>query len=788
MAILISVLLAPLLAPFTAHAISQSDFRNMDVEQAQELFGPNVPRERYVLLPSDDPGSNVKPKQLGVVICFESATSCSSSSGNLRDGVTFRFTKMHFYDRGGGTDSWDFIFTPELNGKPINSRVAFIYRSNTGGAGGSPDSWGIVAGDPGDGLELTENRVAGLESFGDTPFAEKLLDGKSNRESVDWAESGGISFSESQSDFADRAATDPFEIALEKLTEIVVSFSDAIVGALLWAVDQGSFSPGIQESWKVVRDVVNVLFIIVLVAMAMLSIVRIEPQKYNVRSLLPILVFAVISVNFSLLFAEIMLNTATVLSEPFLKSAQQIIEFGGTEVESFVSDGSFGDTVVMLLAAFIMLIALLVLLFFFVIRIIVVWLLAAASPILFLFMVLPVTRGEASKLLTQWIRWVYMAPIAFMLLYIGNEAAFTETGQSTGDAILSAVFYAVLVIAAVMIPLALGGRVMAMLASRGAGVAKLGGKAGLATGMMAPAGGGKTLGQRKREAAAFLKQRKDSQEQDAALAAAETRLALGDAFNRLGPGGQAIGTSITGMSQGQQVAALEGIVAQAQKEMIPLGMDAKMRIANAHKYGTREINGEVFANNPEMPGGYIAMPMDRKEQELAGNRINAAAAFRELAQAEFADPHLMEGARNYAWTGYQQLHKTDPVVSSYQRSGNRINEKSLQIKSQLMSPDDIRGLDGNVIDNAMNPNAHRHREYLMVMRNIDGTRLGDAVDATARNKMHDSSKRQRIYKMAKDGMFSSGLTGDEYAKQVEKEQRIIKHYERGEQKHREGRN
>jgi len=75
----------------------------------------------------------------------------------------------------------------------------------------------------------------------------------------------------------------------------------------------------VQEGWKVARDLANMFFVLILLAIAFATILRIE--TYGMKSLLPKLIIAALLINFSLVFAGV------------------IIDFSGVMTAFFVSDG-----------------------------------------------------------------------------------------------------------------------------------------------------------------------------------------------------------------------------------------------------------------------------------------------------------------------------------------------------------------------------------------------------------------------------------------------------------------
>jgi hypothetical protein len=641
--LLILVLAAALLLPQVASAAPSFSGINSS-DSAKEFFrvdGHDLPSTQYQALPQKIDGKDsVDPKQLKIAIC---ATTGSNGSGQCTqtssDAHLFAFSRMQHDDLGGGVDIWDYTFVASGN-----NQLRFLYRKNPDGK----SFWGLVYGDTDKDAEFTKNFVAGLSGLGDTDLARNILENEADDEGLAWAKKGGIATSTTQSDFLDRSdgSNDPFMKAVEKATEALNSINKAISSALLWAIETSNPNEvhGLAEAWRTIRDLVNILFMVILIALALITIVRLDTRRYNVRSLLPLLVFAVITVNFSFLFASILVNTSYVLSQPFLSSAREIIEHAGLLGSTAPPDiTDFGTAFVMLLATLIMLIALAVLLFFFIIRIIMIWLLTAASPIIFLAMVLPLTRGEASKLLTQWVRWVYMAPIAFIVLYIGSRVAMPNPGQDEAtDALLSAIFYGGLVMAAALIPIALGGGLMRSAASRGAGAGKLAGKAGLGLTGSIPLGRGMTVGEAARTGKALVKARSTAQE-DRANERAITMASAG--YDRLGPG---LGGAVFGLDDSRSQQYRLALVEKEQKEQMLNGLGAD----GAYKVVQHQT------------GQMAASELSHEELAVARSPIGELAAWKTVVDNNFAETdHLARYARH----GLHRQSK-DALISAVQKS------------------------------------------------------------------------------------------------------------------------
>lgn len=685
------------LAP-PAHAITAAEVNGLrSLEDARALFkidGNDAPKFAWQPEPPPKNPTDAKGRNVAVFVCEQTVASCSPGTPGA---VRFRLTDIHHEDRGAGLDNWDFVFKPYRGDTPIRTQLQVVYRVNTDGAKVAALVWG----DPGDD-SLPASVVGQLNSFSSTSFAEDFLHKLQNDAGLKWAEQNGIGASTNQTSLADRASSDPFSLALKKLAEIITSLIGSVTSAVAWAIDAGTLmnNDGLARAWTVVRDLVNVLFILVLLALAFMSIVRIEPQKYNVRQLLPLLVFSVIAVNFSFLFAGILANTAAVLSQPFLEQAQGFIQ-EAAGVGAGYSDGlvdGFGEAVVLLIASIIILIALIILLFFLVARIIVLWVLAVLSPVLFLFLVLPLTRGESKNLLTTYIQWVYLAPIAMLLLFTGslmlNSALRgTDTGDPGGSAILQALFFAGIVVAAVMVPVAIGGRIAQVLSKQGSKYGRVGGKGGLGAAGMIPLGKGMTVGEAARTGRGFFKLKKDAQEQRGLERAAGIQTGIHDAL-----GDSGIARALTGRDETQARTVTEALVDDQLKKLNAIGFqDADARASV--QYAMADDAGKQR----------LARTMTPEQLANARSHIGRLASAKMLAGGGWWNEDI---ARHFGHTGYQKLAEGDPAMQNLKRqrygaghqfTANDFNRMDLGIAMSNMGGDKMRDLYSYVWDYADRP-------------------------------------------------------------------------------------
>jgi hypothetical protein len=682
-AILIATLLfsaaAPLWQPSVVHAAqipAGTLGKDLSFLQVQELLGGST-------ISADNwrgVGSDSNPQSLGVTV-----------TGPKGD-ITFLLRETSTIKRdSGGKDSYDYIFLPVVDGKVVDGGMKLVYRVTPGTSigGGEQRSAAIIGNETGNGYKITDRIIAQLEGFTESDIAG-FLAGKSGDNLDSWAKNAGLKTSEQASklgNYLDSNKDDPFALAVKKLAEIVSDLNQSVVGALKWAVNAANFSDitPLVEGWKIVRDLVNLLFVLILLTIALMTILRLDSNRYSVRALLPMLIFAIVAVNFSFLLATILVNVAYIAGQPFLSKAAALIDLQ----PAFVDGSSLGQAVVLLIAQLITLVALILLLIFFIVRIVVIWLVGVLSPVIFITMVLPLMRGEARKLLLTFIRWVFMAPAAFFILFLGYGMLSTwttqmKTGDAGTDSILQAIFYAAVIITAVAIPLSLGGKLLGTTLKHSQRAGRVAGKGGLGLSGSIPLGHGWTVGEARRTGGAFLEQRKSGQKQRAEERAA----ALSTSINQ-GLGGSGLSASITGLDNTQALGFLERQVDHQLKTMEATGIDdAAMRRIVGYNMGT-------------VPGSQLS----KLEHGYAETRIGEYAAVKALSQRGWYDDAMLA---RYAHLGYQtNMAGLDPLIGNVKRTyrggpltADDVNRTDLGIQMREMDSEGAKKVMAHVWESA----------------------------------------------------------------------------------------
>lgn len=487
----------------------------------------------------------------------------NNSTGDVQEGTPF--------SGGGNQENIIYVFRNEFN-----PAINVSFKTNKGRLASGNDAFGAdemhfsfaasCAGTFSEDAWTSDIEWAG--GLGDEKYFNgvALTDEADNPEAIDEVAErfNGINRCTTDNDFFAQA----LQKALETLKVAISEFFDFVKRALLNVTDTGTLTDnqGLVEAWKTIRDFVNLIFILIMVVIAFSNILRIDTDRYGVRALLPRLVFGVIAVNFSFILVQILTNIAFIIAQPFASKAFGLLANPPADGSIIDPQSGIGQVVIAVLMVIGVAIAMLILFIFLVVRILMIWLLTALSPFVFLFMILPLTRSLVSSWWKNAVKWIFMAPIAFMLLFVAAEIISNVGSRNQDingpDFLLKIAFFIGAVIAAVMIPYKIGGEVM----SRAAGGARAARKKGWGAtkrggGLAGKAIGATSAGQTAKQ---MLKQRGATKEKAAGRRATEARARIADTL-----GDSRLGQFLTGGEKADVAIARAGEVneqANALKE------------------------------------------------------------------------------------------------------------------------------------------------------------------------------------------------------------------------------
>lgn len=236
-----------------------------------------------------------------------------------------------------------------------------------------------------------------------------------------------------------------------------------LVNALIVVASYNEFvnSPAVVEGWVIIRDVVNMFFIVILLVIAFATIFNVKEYKY--QAMLPRLLIMAVVINFSRTIAGLIIDFGQVVMLTFVNGfkdaaggnfvnalrIKELLEFKpdvpGTETSLGWVFTAFLLAAVMITVTAVVLIAMIMILVF---RIVILWFLIVLSPAAFLASVWP--SGRLKQNYAKW--WdmfldnVMVGPILAFFLWLSllvlgggtvGETMVTQSGlnQAPGETI-----------------------------------------------------------------------------------------------------------------------------------------------------------------------------------------------------------------------------------------------------------------------------------------------------------------------------------------------------------------
>lgn len=196
----------------------------------------------------------------------------------------------------------------------------------------------------------------------------------------------------------------------------------------------GEYYKWIEKPWKMMLGIADIFVVIVLLFLAIINILHINYDTYQIKKSLPLLIIGAVMANFSLLIcrmindvSEVLLNTFT-RGDPYEQIFRPLMQGIGYNFSNNTISGQFAQNLplvgdlallfIVLILSLITTIAVLVLAFILYIRIAVMVFLFIVAPIAFIMLAFPPTQGIFKQWWSNFTKWVFMKPIMFMLLWL----------------------------------------------------------------------------------------------------------------------------------------------------------------------------------------------------------------------------------------------------------------------------------------------------------------------------------------------------------------------------------
>lgn len=226
----------------------------------------------------------------------------------------------------------------------------------------------------------------------------------------------------------------------------------------------------VKVGWTIVRDVANLFFVLVLLAIAIGTILRIE--AYNLKKALVKVIIMAVLVNFSKTIAGLIIDAAQVIMLTFVagfalngeanlmkvlhvNDLVSAVKGQGLTAEAGVEKVGILNLVVSGLVAVILLLIVLIVIavmaFVLLMRMVMLWLLIVLSPLAFVLEAFPQGQRYARQWWTEFSKYVIIGPVLAFFLWLSlavvNQGGAVGTFDITGDEVLggedSTVFLAI---------------------------------------------------------------------------------------------------------------------------------------------------------------------------------------------------------------------------------------------------------------------------------------------------------------------------------------------------------
>ena len=238
-----------------------------------------------------------------------------------------------------------------------------------------------------------------------------------------------------------------------KILLYIVQFEGYVAGLLMTIfttiikVSKFTDAAAVKLGWALVRDLTNMFFVLVVLAIAIGTILRIE--SYNLKKALPRVVIMAVLVNFSLVIFGLITDFAQVIMASFIAIIQDglnndvlVKAFGLPDLTvagDKINQGNqattlgSGDVIVTIIFAIIMmLIAIMVIFVMLVVillRTIMLWLLAVLSPLPYLLSAFPQGKKYAAMWWSEFAKYLIIGPAFAFFLWL-SLAVVTVKDQS----------------------------------------------------------------------------------------------------------------------------------------------------------------------------------------------------------------------------------------------------------------------------------------------------------------------------------------------------------------------
>lgn len=188
-------------------------------------------------------------------------------------------------------------------------------------------------------------------------------------------------------------------------------------------------SPAVSNGWRIVRDICNMFFVLILLIIAFATILKIE--NYNYKKWLPKLILMAILINFSKTICGLLIDFAQVVMLTFVNAFKDvaagnlITNLGITDILTLAQTSDeigfwaiVGSYVLGLIYILIALVVITTMLAMLVMRIVMIWIYVVLSPAAYLMSAFPGGQKYSSQWWTEFTKNLIVGPVLAFFIWL----------------------------------------------------------------------------------------------------------------------------------------------------------------------------------------------------------------------------------------------------------------------------------------------------------------------------------------------------------------------------------
>lgn len=226
-----------------------------------------------------------------------------------------------------------------------------------------------------------------------------------------------------------------------------------VMQGLVWLAQWNNFidAPAVVLGWKIVRDICNMFFVVIMLIIAFATILRVKDYTYE--KLLPKLIIMAILINFSKMICGLLIDVSQVVMLTFVNSFKDVggenltkilgldtltsMKEGGAEEANITAWSIMGSYVLALVYVIVALITIITMMIMLAVRIVMIWIYVVLSPLAYLLGSFPAGKRYSSKWWHDFTRNLIVGPMLAFFIWLSFAAL--GTGQdSVGSSGISA--------------------------------------------------------------------------------------------------------------------------------------------------------------------------------------------------------------------------------------------------------------------------------------------------------------------------------------------------------------